>query len=74
MLSVLFFHGVLTVKPYETIKEDPIEKGQKDKQRTTKHETTKDRVTQPSLKPGMNLGAPDGCAVPASKLLQSTLL
>ena len=37
-------------------------------------QTTKDRVTQPSLKPGVNLCAPDGCAVPASKLLQSTLL
>ena len=44
----------------------PKEKGQKDKQRSTKHtHKTKDRVTQTPLKPGVNSGAPEGLAVPA---------
>ena len=43
----------------------PKEKVQKDKQRTTKHiYKAKDRVTQTPLKPGVNLGAPEGWAVP----------
>ena len=36
-------------------------KGQKDKQRSTKHTyKTKDRVTRTPLKTGVNSGAPDG--------------
>ena len=39
-------------------------KGQKDKQRSTKHTyKTKDRVTRTPLKTGMNSGAPEGYAV-----------
>jgi len=39
----------------------PKEKGQKDKQRSTKHtHKTKDRVTRTPLKPGVNSGAPEG--------------
>ena len=41
-------------------------KGEKDKQRSTKHpHKTKDRVTRTSLKTGVNSGAPEGLAVPA---------
>jgi hypothetical protein len=37
------------------------EKGQKDKQRSTKHtHKTKDRVTRTPLKPGVYSGVPDG--------------
>ena len=43
------------------------EKVQKDKQRSTKHtHRTKDQVTRTPLKPGVNSGAPEGIAVPAS--------
>jgi hypothetical protein len=39
----------------------PKEKGQKDKQRSTKHTyKTKDRVTRTPQKPGVNAGAPKG--------------
>jgi hypothetical protein len=39
----------------------PKEKGQKDKQRFTKHRhKTKDRVTRTLLKPGMNACVPEG--------------
>ena len=39
----------------------PKEKGQKDKQRSTKHTyKTKDRVTRTPQKPGVNAGAPEG--------------
>ena len=42
----------------------PKEKGQKNKQRSTKHtHKTKDRVTRTPLKPGRNSGAPEGSAV-----------
>jgi hypothetical protein len=38
----------------------PREKGQKDKQRSTKHtHKTKDRVTRTLLKSGVNSGAPE---------------
>jgi len=38
----------------------PKEKGQKDKQRSTKHtHKTKDRVTRTPLKHGVNSGAPE---------------
>ena len=44
----------------------PKEKGQKDKQRSTKHtHKTKARVTRTPLKPGVNSGAPEGYEVPA---------
>jgi hypothetical protein len=40
------------------------EKGQKDKQRSTKHtHKTKDRVTQTQLKTGSKLRCPEECAV-----------
>ena len=43
----------------------PKEKGQKDKQRSTKHtHKTKDRVTRTPLKPRVNSSAPKGKAVP----------
>ena len=39
----------------------PIEKGQKDKQRSPKHTyKTKDPVTRTPLKTGVNSGAPEG--------------
>jgi len=39
----------------------PKEKGQKDKQRSTKHpHKTKDRVTRTSIKTGVDSGAPKG--------------
>jgi hypothetical protein len=39
----------------------------KDKQRSTKHtHKTKDRVTRTPLNTGLNAGAPEGYAVPAS--------
>ena len=42
------------------------EKGQKDKQRATKHTyKTKDRVTRIPQKPGVNSGTPEGWLVPA---------
>ena len=39
----------------------PKEKGQKDKQRSTKHtHQTKDRITRTPLKTGVHSGAPEG--------------
>ena len=50
----------------------PKEKGQKDKQRSTKHtHKTKDRVRQTPLKTGVNSGVPEGWVVPASLVRHS---
>jgi hypothetical protein len=50
----------------------PREKGQKDKQRNTKHtHKTKDRVTKPPLKPGMTSGTLEASAENKPKLLIS---
>ena len=44
----------------------PKEKGQKDKQRSTKHTyKTKDRVTRTPREPGENSGTPEGLEVSA---------
>jgi len=50
----------------------PKEKGQKDKQRSTKHTNkTKDQVTRTPLKTGVNSWAPEGYkAVPAQQWLK----
>ena len=51
------------------------EKGQKDKQRSTKHtHKTKDRITRTPLKTGMNSGAPKGLAVPAPPVAPVVLI
>ena len=56
----------------------PKEKGQKDKQRSTKHTyKTKDQATRTPLKPlktGVNSGVPEGWAVPAPLVAHVVLL
>ena len=50
----------------EQVTQWPKEKGEKDKQRSTKYtHKTKDRVTRIPLKTGVNSGATEGNAVPA---------
>ena len=45
----------------EQTTQEPKDKAQRDKQRSTRHTyTTKDRVTWTPLKPGVNSGAPEG--------------
>ena len=59
---------------FET-KQWPKEKGQKDKQRSTKHtHKTKDQVTWTPLKTGVNSGVPEWWAVPAPLVAHVVLL
>jgi hypothetical protein len=44
------------------------------KQRSTKHYTTKDRGTRTPLKPAVNSGAPEGLAIPAPLVTPVVLL
>jgi len=53
----------------------PKEKGQKDKQRSTKHTyKSKNRVTRTPLKPAVNSCAPEGYAVPARLVVPVVLI